>query len=242
MQQDQELSPHRESIVYRKDDPARHSNPREPTGKVGQRPLSHQPSSSTGGLGILALNKARRGYYKSAFETPAESIRRCLIRGPRILVTNGDNPDVGTATSRMVLLVTGHHLPQHNRSGICGLLRRGQGPGLGQAIPTGAPATEYRPPTLEYQPYWHAIDGLGGSSELVENNEVHEEELPYRASVPLSLPAGTTRVAHDPLHPWEGEPSGSSSETTPNDSNQQLEDDIDWDELIRYFEGETWWN
>ena len=133
----------------------------------------------------------------------------------------------------MILPEAGHRLPQHNRSRICGLLRRGQGPGLGQAIPTRVPT-----PAPEHQPYWHTMGGLGGSPELVENNEVHEEEPPYRAS----LPAGTIRVAHNPFHPWEREPCGSPNETAPNDSNQQLEDDMDWDEWIRCFEGEAWWN
>ena len=61
VQQDQVPSSHRESVVQHKNNPPRHSNPRQPTRKVGRRPLSYQPSSSAEGLGVLVLNKARRG-------------------------------------------------------------------------------------------------------------------------------------------------------------------------------------
>jgi len=149
-------------------------------------------------------------------------------------VTNGgnDSPDIGTATSRVVLPMTGHRLPQHNGSGICDLLGRGQGPSLGQAIPMGAPALGYQP---------HAMGGLGESPKLVPNNEVLEEEPLYRApvSIPLSPTTGTTMVIPNSLHPWEGESWGSPNETASNDSNQQLEDEMDWDKWIRCFEVEA---
>jgi len=254
VQQDQVPSPHRESIVHRKDDPARHSNPCQSTGKVGRRPLTTNHQAALKVLGYLYSTRSEGVTINRPLKIQLEAYTNASYGGLEsqsqtgVILTLGQQP-----VYRVVLPTTGHRLPQHNRSGICGLLRRGQGPGLGEAIPTGAPAPEYQPPAPEYQPpapeyqppapeyqpYLHAINRLRGSSELVENNEVHEEEPPYRASVPLSPPVSTTRVA---LHPWEREPCRSPNEIALNDSNQQLENDMDWDEWIRCFGGEAWWN
>jgi len=86
------------------------------------------------------------------------------------------------------------------------------------------------------------MDGLGESPKLAQNNEVLEEETPYRVLILLSPIAGTTRVIHNSLHPWEGESWGSRNETASNDNNQQLEDEMDWDKWIRCFEVEAWWD
>jgi len=102
-------------------------------------------------------------------------------------------------------------MPQYNRGGIRGRLRRGQGPSLGEAILRGTPA-------LGYNAY--VMDVLGGSKEPMPNYEVSKEESPHRAQISLTPAASPTRTTNDPLYAWEGQPGRPPNEAAPHACHQ----------------------
>jgi len=125
----------------------------KPTRATGKRPLGDELSSSVEALGVFTVDEVRRGYYQQALEPAVRGIRRRLVRGPRVPITNGGNIDDGATTDRMVLPSARHRLPQHNRGGVRSQLRGRKGEKPGMMTKTGRMSSIYTH-TFTY-PYTH---------------------------------------------------------------------------------------
>jgi len=95
----------------------------------------------------------------------------------------------------MVFTPPGHSEPEHYRGGIHSMLRGCQGSSLGAGILLGDSSP--RPRTAA------AMDGLGRSNELVQNEPIPETEPPHRTSVPLPPAASSSTEDADFMGTWE---------------------------------------
>jgi len=131
------------------------------------------------------------------------------------------SPDNTRGTAhRMVLPEARYSQPQHHRSRVHSLLRWSKEPCLGNAILARISVLGY--------PNTSIVDGFGGCTKSVANEQIPIKELPYRASFPLSATIGATGTDDYTPHPREGQPLGHTHQAIAEPSDRNVEEEMDW--------------
>ena len=150
--------------------------------------------------GSLPENIYRRGIWGRGFEIP-----------------NGSNNVSWGPADWMVQSATGCGIPICDGIGVhCGL-RGCEGCGLGSAVPIR---------DWDINPT-HTKDRKRRGLPPQQNTQIYAPEPPYRASVPLPSPTGTSGETNYPHNTWEGQSGRPPHQGTPHGSSEWMEGAMD---------------